>query len=69
MRNKILPRPSPRLRGLAAKVNAVASATFDPLARETLERLIPLLSRMELTLDELVAESMAEAHLPGTVFQ
>ena len=59
------PRPTGRLHGLAAELERVACATTDPIARFDLNGIIHRVARMETTLDEMVAEAMAEARLPG----
>ncbi len=60
-------RPAPRYEGLAAQIDAIAAATSDALARADLKAILPRLATMERTLDELVSEAMAEAHLPGVM--
>lgn len=59
----------PRVKGLHARVLAIASQTSDPIARADLQALAPDVRRIERALDELVAEALAEALQPGEVLQ
>ena len=62
-------RPTLSLRSLAGELAETAARATCPGTRSALERLIPKVRRMEATLDEMVAEAMEEAMLPGTVVQ
>ena len=59
--------PSPRLRGFAAELAALAASTSDPLASLALNILVPRVAAMERTHDELIAEVMEDAALIGRV--